>query len=101
MLFRSAAQAAPAIHRATTSVQVRTGLWRTVRPVLDRELCKRCTWVCGSYCPDGVITVDTDGFPDVDLDQCKGCMICVVQCPSHALLPVSEVDALDGQELHK
>ncbi len=84
---------APAIHHGMTSVQVRTGLWRTVRPVLNKDACNKCTWVCGSFCPDGVISVDAEGFPEIDFDQCKGCMICIVQCPKHALVPVPESEA--------
>ncbi len=84
---------APAIHHGMTSVQVRTGLWRTVRPVLNKDACNKCTWVCGSFCPDGVISVDAEEFPEIDFDQCKGCMICVVQCPKHALVPVPESEA--------
>ena len=41
----SARQAAPAIHAAATSVEVRTGLWRTMRPVIDYARCNRCWWV--------------------------------------------------------
>jgi len=81
---------APNIYAGLTSVQVRTGLWRTLRPVLEREKCKKCTWVCGNYCPDGVIAVDEDGYPKVDYEHCKGCMVCVAQCPPHALIAVAE-----------
>ncbi|NQU57908.1 MAG: 2-oxoacid:acceptor oxidoreductase family protein [Rhodospirillales bacterium] len=89
--------AAPAIYATATSVQVRTGLWRTMRPVLDKALCKKCVWVCGSFCPDGVITTDAEGFPDIDYDHCKGCMICVAQCPPHALSAVPEGHAQGGE----
>jgi len=77
--------AAPTIHGAATSVQIKTGLWRTLRPVVDFEHCNRCNWVCGSFCPDGAISADKDGYPVIDLDHCKGCMICVAQCPPHAI----------------
>ena len=76
---------APTIHAAATSVQINTGLWRTLRPVVDKELCKRCNWVCGSFCPDNAITADAEGFPLIDYDHCKGCMICLAQCPPHAI----------------
>jgi pyruvate ferredoxin oxidoreductase gamma subunit len=82
--------AAPDIHGAATSVAVRTGLWRTMRPELDPERCNRCTWICGSLCPDGVITADAEGFPEIDFDHCKGCLVCVAVCPRHALLAVPE-----------
>lgn len=91
--FDPADVSAPTIHKGATSVLVRTGLWRTMRPVLDADICKKCTWVCSSVCPDGVINVDASGFPDIDYDHCKGCMVCVVQCPRHALVPIAEKEA--------
>jgi pyruvate ferredoxin oxidoreductase gamma subunit len=85
--------AAPNIDAGATSVRVRTGLWRTMRPIIDHEKCRKCTWVCGSYCPDGVITIGSDGFPLIDYEHCKGCMICLVQCPTHAIFAVAEAEA--------
>ncbi len=86
--------AAPAIFAGGTSVEVRTGLWRTMRPVLEPENCNKCIWICGSYCPDGVITPDKEGYPQIDFEHCKGCLICVATCPKHAFLPVAEQDAV-------
>lgn len=83
-------KSAPTIHAAATSVKIKTGLWRTLRPVVDQDLCKRCNWVCGSFCPDGAITADADGYPVIDYDHCKGCLICVAQCPPHAISVVPE-----------
>lgn len=85
--------AVPTIRAGPTSVQVRTGLWRTVRPVLEAARCNRCVWVCGSACPDGVITTDAEGYPEVDYEHCKGCMICVALCPHHAIVAVPEREA--------
>lgn len=92
---------APAIHAAATSVAVRTGLWRTLRPVIDYEHCNRCWWVCSTFCPDGAIDVDDEGFPHIDYDHCKGCMICVAQCPPHAIASISEqlAQAEDNEEV--
>lgn len=89
----SADAAAPAIHAATTSVEVRTGLWRILRPVPDAAHCSHCWWVCAQSCPDGAISVSPDGLPVIDYDHCKGCLICVAQCPAHAILAVPERDA--------
>jgi pyruvate ferredoxin oxidoreductase gamma subunit len=75
---------APVIHAALTSELQRTGLWRTLRPVIDYERCNRCWWVCGGFCPDGAISV-RKGVPEIDYDHCKGCLVCVVQCPPHAI----------------
>lgn len=90
------ALAAPAIHEGATSTMVRTGLWRTLRPVLNSEHCNKCIWICGSFCPDGVISEGADGYPVIDLDHCKGCMVCVTQCPTHAMEVLPESQAMEG-----
>lgn len=76
--------AAPTIHGGATSLAARTGLWRTSRPEIDPALCHHCAWICSTLCPDGVITAN-GGVPAIDLEHCKGCMICVEQCPWHAI----------------
>ena len=82
--------AAPSVHATATSTRVKTGLWRTVRPVIDPALCKRCWWVCSTFCPDAAITVSAGGRPEIDYDHCKGCLICVAKCPPHAIEAVPE-----------
>lgn len=85
--------AAPDVRAAASSTQVRTGLWRTMRPVIDHERCHRCTWICGTFCPDGALGPDDAGWPRIDYDHCKGCLVCVAVCPSHAIRAVPEVEA--------
>ena len=82
--------ATPAIHTACSSEQVKTGLWRTLKPEIDRELCHRCWWVCSTFCPDGAIQVDSENRPHIDYEHCKGCMVCLAQCPHHAIRAVVE-----------
>jgi pyruvate ferredoxin oxidoreductase gamma subunit len=84
--------AAASIHAGATSVEVRTGLWRVLRPVIDYERCNRCWWVCSEFCPDSAIRVGADGRPEIDYDHCKGCMVCVAQCPPHAISAVPETE---------
>lgn len=79
-----------AIHAGATSVQVRTGLWRTMRPVINYPKCSGCAWICSTYCPDGAINVRPDGYPEIDYDHCKGCLVCVAQCPPHAIESIAE-----------
>lgn len=88
---------APVIHRPQTSVKIKTGLWRTQRPVINYERCNHCWWICSSSCPDRVINIEQDNIPVVDYDHCKGCMICVAQCPAHAIESVAEADAKKGE----
>lgn len=78
------------IRAPATSAVSRTGLWRALRPVIDHGLCKRCNWICGTYCPDSAIRVEHDGRPEIDYDHCKGCMVCVDVCPPHAIQAVPE-----------
>ncbi len=91
--FEPAKVSAPAIHEPATSRNMATGLWRTVRPVIDREKCNRCWWICSTLCPDSVISVREDGSPEIDLEHCKGCMICASQCPAKAIGAVAESEA--------
>ena len=87
--FEQASVSAPAIHAGLTSVEVKTGLWRTLRPVINYDLCKHCWWVCSSLCPDSAIKVN-EGTPQIDYDYCKGCMVCLAQCPPHAISAIAE-----------
>lgn len=89
--------AAPDIRGAATSERAATGLWRTLRPVIDYGRCRRCAWVCSTLCPDGAIGVESDHTPRIDFDHCKGCMVCVTVCPSHAIAALAERDARIGE----
>jgi pyruvate ferredoxin oxidoreductase gamma subunit len=79
-----ASVAAPDVRVPLTSLEVRTGLWRTQRPVIEPALCHGCAWICSSLCPDGAIAVEA-GRPVIDYDHCKGCGVCVAVCPHHAI----------------
>ena len=45
--------------------------------------CTRCD-TCLVYCPEGVVR-RRDGAYDVDYAFCKGCGICVNECPREAM----------------
>lgn len=98
--FESAEISSPSVHAAATSVKVRTGLWRTMRPVINYEKCSGCWWVCSTYCPDGAINVRKDHKPDIDYDHCKGCLVCVAQCPPHAIEAIAEHEAQKEEIAH-
>jgi len=91
--FEAARVSAPVIHAGATSVEVKTGLWRTLRPVIHYDRCHRCWPLCSTYCPESAVAVTKEGYPEIDYDHCKGCMICVVQCPTHAIEAVPEDEA--------
>jgi pyruvate ferredoxin oxidoreductase gamma subunit len=96
--FDPAARSAPTIHATANSVEVRTGLWRTVRPVIDLGRCHRCSWICSTLCPDSAIVVADDRTPSIDYDHCKGCGICAAVCPAHAIDLVAESEAAGAAE---
>lgn len=72
-----------------SSVQYKTGSWRTLRPVYDKSKCNKCG-LCWVYCPEGSIVPMEDGFFKVDLDYCKGCGICAKECPVKAIVMIEE-----------
>ena len=96
--FEDASVSSPTIHAAATSVEVRTGLWRTIRPVINYDRCKHCWWVCSTICPDSAITVNEKSEPVIDYDHCKGCMICVARCAPHAIETISEQNAQEKEK---
>lgn len=82
----------------------RTGDWRTYRPVIDPSKCIaakkneiRCMQ-CWAFCPDNVVSRTAP--PQIDLEYCKGCGICVTVCPMHAIemQPEHEHEKKQGQE---
>jgi len=70
------------------SLFFKTGSWRTMRPLIDLEKCKKCGF-CWKFCPDVSILI-VDDYPKVDLDYCKGCGICANECPFDAIVMVEE-----------
>lgn len=91
--LEAARVSAPDIFGAATNVEVRTGLWRTMRPEIDYAHCKRCAWICSTLCPDSAIRVRADRTPEIDYEHCKGCLICVAVCPPHAIGALPEREA--------
>lgn len=76
------------------SREVKTGSWKSQKPVLDKNKCIGCMR-CAAYCPEMAIKFEemTDGngvkkniISEIDLDHCKGCGICANECPVKAIL---------------
>lgn len=89
MPFEDARLSAPLIHAPATSMLMKTGAWRRLRPEIDMDICTKCG-LCDLFCPDGCITLDQEGYPSIDYNYCKGCLICYHQCPVHAIKAVPE-----------
>ena len=71
------------------SIQIKTGDWKSRRPVVDLDKCNKCT-LCYNYCPEGCIARNEDGYFLPDLFYCKGCGICAEECPKDAITMVEE-----------
>ncbi|MDX1814749.1 MAG: 4Fe-4S binding protein [Thermodesulfobacteriota bacterium] len=75
---------------------MKTGNWRTERPVIDHEKCTLCL-NCFAFCPDSSWHLDDKGERMVwDPIYCKGCRICVEVCPADALRNENELDFKGG-----
>jgi 2-oxoacid:acceptor oxidoreductase delta subunit (pyruvate/2-ketoisovalerate family) len=74
----------PSILASGNAAARHTGAWRVQRPVIDPALCSRCG-LCFVQCPDGVVSLDAEGYPVIDYDHCKGCLICHRVCPVNAI----------------
>jgi len=78
----------PVIMEPGNAAKVNRGSWRLVRPVHHRDKCTKCK-ICYTYCPDAAIEWTPDG-PEINLLSCKGCMICVEECPVDAMTQEKE-----------
>jgi pyruvate ferredoxin oxidoreductase delta subunit len=104
-----------AIVYAGSARGLKTGDWRSSRPVWayvgEATGCVQCG-LCTIYCPEGCIVIrrldeteyDLSNLerrpasllkaeslvPMADLDYCKGCGICVRECPTHCITLVPE-----------
>ncbi|MDR1884877.1 MAG: 4Fe-4S binding protein [Synergistaceae bacterium] len=68
-----------------SSQSVETGLWRSVRPVLDAGKCVSCLR-CWAQCPDAsILTGDGGSVLGINMFFCKGCGICAQICPVGAI----------------
>jgi pyruvate ferredoxin oxidoreductase delta subunit len=76
------------IPKLRSSVENKTGGWRTKRPVIDVEKCVNCL-ICWIYCPDASI-IRLEKYVTVNYDYCKGCGICAEECPRKAITMVEE-----------
>lgn len=70
---------------------LKTGSWRTYKPVIDTAKCIGC-WTCWKFCPDAAIRIDREAEkPAIDYDYCKGCGVCANECPVTCIQMIKEV----------
>ncbi len=83
------------ILEAGNAVDYVTGTWRAEKPVVDLAKCTHCMF-CWLFCPDSSVVVADGRFVGFDLDHCKGCGICAVECPPKAIQMVPETQTEAG-----
>ncbi len=76
-----------------TLLCLKTGDWRTQRPVIRKEICNSCG-ICMVFCPPQCITREDDAYT-VNLEYCKGCGICAMECPKKAIVMTPEGEYAD------
>ncbi|MEM0372174.1 MAG: 4Fe-4S binding protein [Ignisphaera sp.] len=78
-----------------------TGDWRIFRPIINHEKCIRCL-ICWIVCPEPAISIIDKPYRvatgkewkfslEIDYNFCKGCGLCVEECPVKAIDFVEEV----------
>ena len=84
------------IAKPGTSLENKTGSWRSFRPETDEKKCIKCGQ-CEYMCPEPCITgVEMSKkpaektFPKTNYDYCKGCGICASVCPVKCIKMVPE-----------
>jgi pyruvate ferredoxin oxidoreductase delta subunit len=53
---------------------------RGEKPQFNPDTCINC-FFCWVFCPENAIIVDGEKIAGINYDYCKGCGICVNQCP--------------------
>ncbi|GLI35344.1 4Fe-4S binding protein [Desulforhabdus amnigena] len=80
-----------AVTKPGSAGELRTGDWRSMRPVTDYDKCTKCGQ-CYIFCPDMVYKKNAEGYYEANLFYCKGCGICAKECPVSCITMVQEGD---------
>ena len=77
------------VQKAVRGEAGKTGTWSLKKPIIDLDKCilvksqKPSCFNCWLYCPEAVISRTIP--PKIDLEYCKGCGICMEECPVKAI----------------
>ncbi|HKM40747.1 MAG: 4Fe-4S binding protein [Patescibacteria group bacterium] len=80
------------IAKPKSSLNNKTGSWRSFRPEVDINKCVACN-MCAKICPDGAIQmkkIKGNFKPKINYDYCKGCGLCAKECPVKAISMIIE-----------
>jgi len=53
-------------------------------PKIMLNKCTKCN-ACWVFCPHRAISLNEKGEPVIDYDLCRGCLICLRECPESAI----------------
>ncbi|HOZ53286.1 MAG TPA: 4Fe-4S binding protein [bacterium] len=75
------------IVKPNSSLNNKTGAWRSSRPEIDVDKCIGCG-ICAKICPDSaanLINIKGQNKAKINYDYCKGCGLCAKECPVKAI----------------
>ena len=75
--------------KSGTSINNKTGNWKTFKPVVDFKKCIHCMF-CVLDCPDICIPVKDEKRLETNFEMCKGCGICESVCPVKCIKMVKD-----------
>jgi 2-oxoacid:acceptor oxidoreductase delta subunit (pyruvate/2-ketoisovalerate family) len=73
--------------KPNSSLQNKTGSWRSYRPEVDIAKCIACG-ICAKICPDSAASltkIKGQIKAKINYDYCKGCGLCAKECPVKAI----------------
>jgi len=70
------------IIKSGTSVNFKTGDWRSKVPIWQKENCIQCL-NCWAFCPDNSVFIKDGKREQYDYNFCKGCGICAEECAAN------------------
>jgi len=79
----------------SSSLNNKTGSWRTFKPEVDANLCVGCL-LCAKLCPDNCIVMQekkefaNKKKAEINYDYCKGCGLCAKECPVKAIKMIKD-----------
>lgn len=88
------------IAKANSSLNNKTGAWRSYRPEIDIDKCIACG-LCAKICPDSAAhmkKIKGQQKAYVDYDYCKGCGLCAKECPVKAISMEEEPSSTKSPE---
>jgi len=86
---------------AGNSVENFTGSYRRgEKPFFKETGCIHC-FFCWAYCPENAIRFEEEKITGIDYDYCKGCGICVNECPvKHEPIPIILIKETNELEIN-